>query len=79
MAKREGAKLQAWYTMSQLKDLTGRTRWEVRGLLRASGVEFSKSGRKDIVYLVALKRALPDLWDSILERLAAANDVRGDE
>lgn len=74
-----GAKLQAWYTIAELRELTGRSRWEVRGLLKSKGVELSKSGRKDIVYLVALKRALPDLWDSILERLAAANDVRDDE
>jgi len=65
-----GAKLKACYTIPELAELAGISRWRVRRLLEKNGVQLGRNGSDRVVYLSALKRALPDLWDSILDRAA---------
>jgi hypothetical protein len=65
-----GAKLKAAYSIPELARMSGMHRHKVRRLLEANGVELGRQGRVLVVYLSALKRALPDLWEGILDRAA---------
>lgn len=67
------AKLRACYTLSELAAMAGISRWRVRRILERGGVEIHRNGSDRLVYLSAIKRALPDLWDSILDRASAEN------
>lgn len=69
------AKLKACYTLSELASMSGISRWRVRRLLERNGVAIAKSGSDRVVFLSALKKALPELWDSILERSAASENA----
>jgi hypothetical protein len=65
--------LKAAYTIPEIAALAGISRGRARRILESNHVELRRNGRVIVVYLSALKRALPDLWESILDR-EAAND-----
>lgn len=62
----------AFYSTGELATMTGTDRRQLLRLLRSNGVEIARSGKKYVVFLNGLKQALPDLWDSILDRDALA-------
>ena len=64
------ARLKACYSIPEIAHMAGISRWQVRRLLDANGVELGRNGRTRVVFLSALKRALPELWDSILDRVS---------
>jgi hypothetical protein len=61
--------LKAAYGIPELAEMGGMRPDQVRRLLVSNGVKLSKNGRIYVVFLSELKRALPDLWESILDRL----------
>jgi len=71
MARQGGAELKAAYSIPELAEMSGMDRHRVRRMLESNGVELKRSGRAILVFTSALRRALPDLWDSILDREAA--------
>jgi len=71
MANREGAQLKAAYSIPELAEMAGMPRGKVRRMLDSNGVQLRRNGRVYVVFLSALRRALPDLWDSIQDRAIA--------
>lgn len=63
-------RLQLAYTITELAELTGESRYRVRKLLAQNGVKMHKSGvRKRVVMLSHIRQAFPEFWDSLIERL----------
>lgn len=60
-------KLKATYSVPELAEMAGITRHEMLRVLRSNGVPLARNGRKIVVFLSAFKRAMPDLWESILD------------
>lgn len=60
--------LKAVYTLGELAHLAGISRWRMTRELEATGVTIHRRGRWRIVYLGALRRGNPELWDGILYR-----------
>ena len=58
------------YTISELAAMSGETRWKLGRLLKANKVTLypTGEGRKKVIMLTQLRKAFPDLWDSIQER-----------
>lgn len=59
--------IRALYTISELAEMAGISRFAMSRLLKSKGIETTTSGRTIYVTLVALKAALPDLWDRCTE------------
>jgi hypothetical protein len=55
---------QAAYTIAQLAQFAGLSRFVLRGLLESSGVKFIRSGRTLLVPLAEIEEKLPKLWKS---------------
>jgi hypothetical protein len=66
-----GFELRAVYRIPELARLAGISRWRMRRLLEEGGVELSRSGRMRLVYLADVQRALPVLWESLMQRALA--------
>lgn len=63
-------KLKAAYSIPELAEMSGLDVDRVRRILKSNGVTLSRNGRVYLVWLSDLKRCLPDLWESIQERLS---------
>jgi len=62
--------LKAAYSVPELAEMSGLQVDRVRRMLVSNGVKTERNGRVIVVYLSQIKRAMPDLWESILDRLA---------
>jgi hypothetical protein len=60
-------KVRLWYTIGELAELTGESRYKVTQTLETNGVTIRRRGRVRVVFLSALKHGFPDLWESLLE------------
>jgi len=68
------AKLKAVYSVSELAVMAGLSRQQMRRRLKQqAGIQSRGPRRKIDVPLDAFKTAFPDLWESILTRLALAS------
>jgi hypothetical protein len=68
---------QALYTIPELADLVGISRWRLRRLLERADIEMHRSGRIRVVYLSSISQALPELWQSIVARREIDPDFEG--
>ena len=57
--------LKAVLSVSELARMANLSRHQMARLLRRSEVVFHRNGRKRLIYLSELKRAMPTLWESI--------------
>lgn len=57
---------QALYTIIELAKLAGISPKRMRRLLDEHGCRYTMSGAYRYVSLVALREAIPDVWDSVL-------------
>ena len=55
------------YSIGQLAQLAGLSRFQMRRLLVAHGVSLTRTGRKDWVMLLDLKEGWPRLWATLVE------------
>ena len=60
----------AAYSLQELADRAGLSRWRIERLLRSNGIQFVRSGRTKVVLLSELKLGFADFWQSILDREA---------
>lgn len=60
----------AVYSISDLADLTGLSRDQVRRWVARAEIPSRLVGRKRWVALSSLRSAFPELWDSVRERVA---------
>jgi hypothetical protein len=58
-------RLKACYTVRELAEDSGLTRWQVIRLLNRAGIS-SRIGRQRVVYLSVLRKSLPELWESMV-------------
>lgn len=68
-----GGRVKAVYTVPELADLAGVSRWQMRTLLEGNQVPLrpvgvGKERRRVVVLLADLKAAFPELWASMVER-----------
>ena len=54
------------YSVPELAELVGITRFAMARLLQSAQVPLWRSGRKHLVFLAELKRAFPVLWEIVL-------------
>ena len=63
----------AVYTVPELARLSGLSRFQVGRLLTSNDVWIVRAGRRKLVPLIALRAALPLIFDSILEAKGLAH------
>jgi plasmid maintenance system antidote protein VapI len=56
------------YTIPELARMLRISRFRVARLLKASNVQTRRSGRSILVFLSEIKKALPELWESMQEQ-----------
>lgn len=67
--------LKAAYSVAELAELAGLSRWQIYRLIKRTGMRTIKGqGTKELVPLVAFRDAMPDLYASMLERMAVRPD-----
>ena len=64
-AQRGRIRARAAYSIAELASFTGLTRYVVRGLLDAYGVQLLRSGRKLLVPLTEIEDKVPLLWRNL--------------
>ena len=64
------------YSIAELAQMAGISRFQIRRLLAARGVQLTRAGRKDWVLLVDLKEGWPRLWATLVECEAVRPMVR---
>lgn len=57
--------IQAFYSLPELADASGISRFKLRRMLESKGITFERSGRSVLVGLSELEKKYPELWDSI--------------
>ena len=65
--------LRAFYTIGELAEMAGVSKYRLVVQLRAEGVQFRtrRRGAPTVVCLSQIKKAWPDLWDSLIEKAVA--------
>lgn len=57
--------IQAFYTLPELAEGSGISRFKLRRMLESKGITFERSGRSLLIGLSELERKYPELWESI--------------
>lgn len=66
--------LKAVYSISELARMAGISHQRMRRLLDSGGVQLSQCGANKVVFLAALREAMPMLWESMIDRASAVSD-----
>lgn len=58
--------LKALYTVPELAELFGVSRWQLAGMLKSAGVQFVHSGNRRLVPIAEIEERLPSVYRSAM-------------